>query len=197
MIRHMRDDPVVVDLVVRARRGDKAAWDAIVERYAPLVWAVCRRHRLSGADAEDVGASVWLRLVENLGGLREPAALPGWLATTARRECLQFLSMQNRQIPVEDLDVGPDTGPASDEWLLLEERRDALRQAFAGLQERCQRLLAMLFGEPPTPYAEISATLEMAIGAIGPNRKRCLDRLRRSRALIDLAGGPPPVTGSG
>jgi RNA polymerase sigma factor (sigma-70 family) len=195
MMRTMRDDPVVVDLVVRAREGDKAAWDAIVERYAPLVWSVCRRHRLSGADAEDVGASVWLRLVESLGGLREPAALPGWLATTARRECLQFLSVKNRQVPVEDLDVGADTGPASDEWLLLEERRDALRQGFAELQERCQRLLAMLFGEPPTPYTEISTSLGMAIGAIGPNRKRCLDRLRRTQALLSFDDSPNPGTG--
>lgn len=185
MIRSMRDDPVVVDLVVRARQGDKAAWDTIVERYAPLVWSVCRRHRLSGADAEDVGASVWLRLVENLAGIREPAALPGWLATTTRRECLQLLNTKNRQVPVEDLDIGTDTEPASDAGLLIEERRDALRQAFAGLQERCQRLLSMLFAEPPVPYAEISATLGMAIGAIGPNRKRCLDRLRESPALLE------------
>jgi len=197
MIPVMRDDPVVVDLVVRARQGDKAAWDTIVERYAPLVWSVCRRHRLTGVDAEDVGASVWLRLVESLDGLREPAALPGWLATTARRECLQFLTTKKRQVPVEDLDLGIDPGPESDDWLLAEERRDALREAFAGLQERCRRLLAMLFGEPPTPYAEISATLEMAIGAIGPNRKRCLDRLRRSRSLLDLGGEPPPITGRG
>ena len=176
----MRDDPVVVDLVERARKGDKAAWDSIVERFAPLVWSVCHRHRLSGADADDVGASVWLRLVENLGGLREPAALPGWLATTTRRECLHLLTVKNRQIPVEDLDLGRDTGPESDEWLLIEERRDALRQAFADLQERCKRLLSMLFGDPPSPYLEISATLEIAVGAIGPSRKRCLEQLRRS-----------------
>jgi RNA polymerase sigma factor (sigma-70 family) len=185
MIPTMRDDPVVVELVVRARQGDKAAWDAIVERYAPLIWSVCGRHRLSGADAEDVGASVWLRLVENLDGLREPAALPGWLATTARRECLQFLTTKNRQVPVEDLDLGADLGPASDEWLLIEERRDALRQAFGDLQERCQRLLEMLFAEPRVPYAQIAATLDMAIGAIGPNRKRCLDRLRENPALLE------------
>jgi RNA polymerase sigma factor (sigma-70 family) len=193
MIAAVRDDPGVVDVVLRARRGDKTAWDAIVERYAPLVWSVCRRHGLAGPDADDVGASVWLRLVENLDKVREPAALPGWLATTARRECLQFLSARKRQVPVEELDFRADPGPANDEWLLLEERQAALRLAFAGLQERCRRLLSMLFSDPPTPYAEIGATLEMAVGAIGPNRKRCLDRLRRSRALLYLGDAPPPV----
>jgi hypothetical protein len=56
-------------------------------------------HRWSGrsaavtscrADADDVGGSVWLRLVEQLGALREPAALPGWIATTTDRECQRY-----------------------------------------------------------------------------------------------------------
>ena len=39
----MRDDPTVVALVNRAARGDSAAWNEIVERYAPLVWGICTR----------------------------------------------------------------------------------------------------------------------------------------------------------
>src|SRR6266446_3104420 len=87
----VRDDPSVRDLVIRARGGDKQAWDALVERYAPLVWSICRRHRLGLADAEDVGQSVWLQLVSHLDTVRDPAALPGWLATTTRRECGRIL----------------------------------------------------------------------------------------------------------
>src|SRR6266576_1518803 len=83
----MRNDPPVTGLVIRARNGDKAAWDALVERYAPLIWSICRRYRLDRVDADDVAQSVWLHLLQHLGDLRDPAALPGWLATTARREC--------------------------------------------------------------------------------------------------------------
>ena len=97
----MRDDPTVVDLVTRARDGDKDAWDELVERYAPLLWSVCRRYRLSPADAEDVGQSVWLRLVEHLPGLRESAALPGWIATTTQRECYRLLRASSRVEPVD------------------------------------------------------------------------------------------------
>ena len=50
----MRDDWLVTDLVTRARTGEKQAWDALVERYAPLIWSVCRRYRLGDADAGDV-----------------------------------------------------------------------------------------------------------------------------------------------
>jgi hypothetical protein len=40
-------DAPVTDLVTRARGGDQQAWDAIVERYAPLVWSICRQYRLA------------------------------------------------------------------------------------------------------------------------------------------------------
>ena len=73
----MRDDPVVTALVTRARNGDKQAWDTLVERYAPLIWSICRRHRLADADADDVGQRVWLQLADHLDKIGDPAALPG------------------------------------------------------------------------------------------------------------------------
>src|SRR5690348_6321352 len=79
------------DLVTRAANGDGQAWDALVERYAPLIWSICRWHHLADADARDVGQTVWLRLVNQLAALRNPAALPGWLATTTRRACRRTL----------------------------------------------------------------------------------------------------------
>lgn len=183
------DDGSVPALVARARAGDQAAWDRIVELHAPLVRAVCARHRLSEADTDDVAATVWLRLVERLGTIREPAALPGWLATTTRNECLQLLRGRKRDIPMVADDVVDDDAPAADDWLVREERFIALRQAFTQLSEKCQRLLSLLFTEPPLPYVEISAMLGMAVGGIGPNRMRCLDMLRRTSliaALLDV-----------
>src|SRR5271169_4995387 len=84
-------EAIITDLVSRARNGDKQAWDALVERYAPLIWSICRKYELRGADAEDVGQSVWLHLVDHLDRVRDPAALPAWLATTTRRECARVL----------------------------------------------------------------------------------------------------------
>ena len=94
--------PLVIDLVTRARNGGEQSWDALVERYTPLIWLICRRYRLSRADAEDVGQSVWLRLVDQLDKVRDPAALPGSLATTTPRECGRVLrprTARTRQWP--------------------------------------------------------------------------------------------------
>jgi RNA polymerase sigma factor (sigma-70 family) len=187
----MGDDPSVAALVARARMGDQHAWARLVERYAQLLWSICRRYGLSHPDAADVCQRVWTVLVEQLPALREPAALPGWLVTTTRRECLRLLRAE-RQHAALDTAIEPGVEPAAgdeaavDRELLAAEREAALRAAFAQLKERCRRLLAMLAQDPPVPYAEISARLHMRIGSIGPTRARCLEDLRRSPPLAAL-----------
>lgn len=79
------------ELVVRARDGDGDAWARLVERHSGLLWSIARSHGLNDADSGDVVQTTWLRLVERIDGLREPAATACWLATTARNECLRLL----------------------------------------------------------------------------------------------------------
>jgi RNA polymerase sigma factor (sigma-70 family) len=185
----VRDDPLVIDLVTRARNGDKRAWEMLVERYAPLIWSICRRYRLD-ADAEDLGQFVWLQLVDQLDRIRDPAALPGWLATVTRRECLRLLGAARGPLAdghVMDAEVVPDEqARTAEEELLAAERHAALREAFGDLPPRGQRLILLLIEDPPVPYAEISARLGIPIGSIGPTRRRCLDKLRRHPAIAAL-----------
>ena len=140
------DGLVVTDLVTRARTGDKRAWDTLVERYAPLIWSICCRHRL-GADAEDISQSVWLRLVGQLDKIRDPAALPGWLATTTRRECLRLLGAARGPLAdgyVVDAEAVPDEqARTAEEELLAAERHAALREAFRDLPPCDQQLIAV------------------------------------------------------
>jgi RNA polymerase sigma factor (sigma-70 family) len=178
----MCDDPTVADLVASARNGDKQAWDGLVERYAPLIWSICRRYRLGAADAEDVGQAVWMHLVEHLDDLRDVGALPGWLATTTRRECCRVLRATCK-LPADGQVLA--NLPAGHE-LLVAERNAALREAFARLSPGGQSLLAMLITDPPVPYSEISARLGIPVGSIGPSRRRYLDRLRRDPAIVRL-----------
>lgn len=191
----MRDDPVVVVLVTRAQDGDQTAWDEIIERFAPLVWSICHRFRLSEADAHDVGQNVWLRLVEHLDVLREPAALPGWLATTTRRECIRVQRLgwkRDRQLVEPEYDLPADEDQTQvDQWLIAAERKAALRAAFAELGERCRELLALLMADPPVAYIDISSRLGMPVGAIGPNRSRCLGRMRRHPSIVALVEDSP------
>lgn len=188
----MRDDPLIIALVRRAAAGEPDAWDEIVERYVPLVWSICVRYQLSRQDIDDVGQNVWLLLVEHIGRVREPAALPGWLATTTHRQCLRVVRAAHRRdrsaLPQgDDLGADPDA-PAIDEDILAAERDAAVRAAFAELPGPCRELLAMLISDPPYSYAQVSAALNIAVGSIGSKRGRCLKLMRQSphlAAIID------------
>lgn len=187
----------VTALVEAAARGDQRAWDGLVERYTPLVMSVVRRFHLPEHDAKDVRQTVWLRLVEHLEEIREPRALPTWLITTTRNECVGWARSTRRTTPFDPLSGsevadGPDVTPVDDE-LLREERLHALREGFSQLPPQHRALLALLAADPPLSYAEISRRLDLPIGSIGPTRKRCLQKLRHSPALmtfLDEAGDP-------
>jgi RNA polymerase sigma factor (sigma-70 family) len=186
----MGDDRSITGLVTRARHGDQRAWDDLVERYGPLVWSVCRRYQLTRPDAEDVQQTVWLQLVNRLGKIRDPAALPGWLATTTRRECVRVLRAARgphaaESVPDADAIPDPRTGMAEQE-LLVAERHATLREALARLPPGWQRLIGKLIEDPPLTYAEISAALSIPVGSIGPLRGRCLDKLRADPAIAAL-----------
>jgi RNA polymerase sigma factor (sigma-70 family) len=177
-------------LVSRAREGDQDAWNAIVERYLPLVCGVVRRHRLSETDGDDVCQTLWLRLVEHLATLREPAALPGWIATTTRNECLRVIAGRKRMTPVDPVESGALAGVSDDlagADLLAAEERQALREGLAELPAGRRALLLILLADPPVPYADISERLDIPIGSIGPTRARALEQLRNTRALRALS----------
>jgi RNA polymerase sigma factor (sigma-70 family) len=179
----------VADLVHAAHSGDQSAWEQLLRRFKPLICSVIRSYRLSASDAEDVSQLVWLRLVEHLGNIREPRALPGWIVTTTRRECLRLLSASRHTISFDGCtdQCGPlfAQEPDFDEGLWRMQCHQALHQGLAGLSEHQRQLLLLLTADPAPSYDELSRRLGMPRGSIGPTRARALRRLRQ---LIDALG---------
>ena len=175
-----------------------------MERYAPLVWSICRRHQLSDSGANDVQQSVWLQLASQPDKIGDLAALAGWLATTTRRECSRILCAPREPLAAgyaQDAETIPDQQPGiADQELLTAEHYAVLREAFARLPRCCQQLISMLIQDPPVPYAQISTALNIPVGRIGLRRSRCLDKLRNDPVIAALinagaAAAPGEVTG--
>jgi DNA-directed RNA polymerase specialized sigma24 family protein len=128
--------------------------------------------------------------VDQLDKIRDPAALPGWLATTTRRECVRVLRAvrgPHAARYARDAETIPDDqAQMAEQQVLVAERHAALREAFAHLPPCDQQLIALLIQDPPVLYAEISARLRIPVGSIGPTRGRCLDKLRRHPAIAAL-----------
>ncbi|MDL4815918.1 RNA polymerase sigma factor [Actinomadura opuntiae] len=182
-----RDDDAD-ELVSRAREGDGAAWARLVERYSGLLWSIARAHGLDDADAGDVVQTSWLRLVERIDALDDPAATGCWLATTARNECLRLVRRRARELPPAALmihgghgaggghgTIGEFRGP--DEVAVMRDRVGRVGAALEALPRRCRTLLR-LFAQAAS-YAELAAALGIPVGSVGPTRARCLSALRR------------------
>lgn len=186
-------DYPITSLVDAAVSGDERAWHELVDRYTPLLASTLRRFGLTTVENQDAAQTVWLRLVEHLGGLREPRALPMWIITTAKREAQRCLANRRRSVPYDPHDpswLASSDGAEPDADLLRAELHDALLEGLAELTARQRKLLLLLLEDPPMSYAQISEHTGIPPGSIGPTRARALDRLRETFAVRDYLTGP-------
>lgn len=167
-----------------AARGDQNAWNALVDRFGQMVWSVARGFRLDDATAKDISQTVWLKLIENIDSIDDPERLPGWLATTCRRESMRVSRRQERDVPtVFEYDV-EDPAPSMDDVLIDNEESRFMVRAFQALDETCQQLLRLMTVEPALSYEDISEATGRPIGSLGPTRARCLEKLKTAIGRI-------------
>ena len=183
-------------LLAACLKGDQAAWDSLVDRYAALIYSIPLKYGFREADAADVFQSVCVTLLEKLGTVREPRGLAAWIITTTSRQCLALAHRQtrernrtaNRQVTAEIDTAAPDLLP-EDEILALE-RQYAVRAAINQLAPKCRGLIEALFSDAheQTSYQQLADRLGVPMNSLGPTRARCLSRLRH---LLTAAGYAP------
>ena len=176
------------ELVIACRRGDEAAWETLIRRYQRLIYTIPRRAGLNEDLSAEVFQEVFTTLFEKLDEIESPERLKAWIVTTARRKTWRLISRENRTQNFEnfgeenetELTRLPDEAPLPDEVLIQLEEQHLVREAVLSLDERCQKLLTLLFYRPePPPYSEIAASIGTTEGSIGPTRARCLQKLLR------------------
>jgi RNA polymerase sigma factor (sigma-70 family) len=185
-VREAPDD----ELLAACLRGESAGWEALLDRYAALIYSIARKYRLSDADCADVFQSVCITLLEKLETVRAPAGLAAWLITTTSRQCQAVWRRQRREqahtageltVPVAD------PGELPDAELLGIERQRQVRAAIRQLTPNCRRLVEALFLDEAT-YQQLARGMGVPINSLGPTRARCLQHLRR---LLLSAGYVP------
>lgn len=168
------------DFLLEISGGNTMTWDGILRRYGKLVSAIVRSFRLQDADTLDAIQMTWLRLAENAHSIQFPERLGGWLATTARRECLHILCQAKHTPDLIDVlsETLADSSEGPEQHVIDVDTKRTLLKLVDELSPRRQMLLRMLFADESLPYAEVSRVSGIPLGGIGPTRTRALRQLQ-------------------
>lgn len=174
-------------LVKRCRQGDQSAWDALVDRYQRLIFAIPRRAGLSEEQAADVFQEVFLTLVEKIDTIEQPEKIRSWMVTTAKfktwgviRSSKGHYSPKTEEEMEAEMAAIADESPLADDILIELEEQHLIRNALKLLEERCQQILSMIYlCDPAASYAEVAAAIGVGETSISPLRSRCLKKLEK------------------
>lgn len=175
------------ELIIACQRGDEAAWNELVNRYQRLIFTVPRRAGLSEEQSADILQEVFLTLFEKLDEIEQPEKIRSWFVTTAkfktwgavRGEKGFHLSGTEEEIEAEMMNL-PDSSPLADAVLIELEEQHLIRTALRELEERCQKILSMIYlRDSPATYAEVAREIGVGETSISPLRTRCLKKLAK------------------
>ena len=175
------------ELIRECRTGSQAAWDELVMRYQRLIFAIPRRAGLSEEQASDVFQEVFLTLFEKLDEIEQPDRIRSWIVTTAKfktwavvRGSKGLYSPESEEEMEHEMANLPDSAPLADDRLIELEQQHLIRTALNKLEERCQKILSMLYlSNAGASYSEVAKVVGVGETSISPLRSRCLKKLEK------------------
>lgn len=171
-------------LIERARRGDEAAFEAVVRRHKNRIYRTCLAMLGDPVEADEAAQDVFVRLYDNFRKFRGESRLSTWLYRVAFNGCADRLrkSRSERMDRTELAGMDPPSSDRPDRWLEEKETAARLRRALDELPEEFREVVILRELEG-CDYAEISEILDVPIGTVE-------SRLFRGRQkLKDLLSG--------
>ena len=168
-------DPDAV-LMLRVKRGDRAAFVTLVEKYKQPLFSFVFRTLRDETETEDVAQNTFLQVWKSRARYERTAKFTTWLFTIARNLCLNEIRRRSRH-PAESLE---ETHPEHDdqpsrqyedkqiflptENALHSELAKKIEEALAELPEN-QRTAILLCRQDEVSYEEIAEILGCSLSA--------------------------------
>jgi RNA polymerase sigma factor (sigma-70 family) len=189
-MRAIRDGDPDAGLVVAAQRGDRAALDALVAQYLPLLYNIVGRALNGHADTDDVVQETMLRAVRGIGDLRDPAAFRSWLVAVAVRQVRDHAASRRTHLTGDDppdvADPGADFVDLTILRMGLSGQRRETAEATRWLDDDDQELLALWWQEAAGTLdrGEVAAGLGMTPAHAAVRISRMKERLTTARLVV-------------
>lgn len=170
------------ELVERAQRGDREAYEALALSVADRLYATAYRMVEDSDAAYDAAQLALVSIWTDLPSLRDPDRFEAWAYRLVVRECLSHLRTRRRrpvvQLPRGELLADPVDGPAG------VAARDQIERALTTLAPE-QRAVVVLHYFAGLPLAEIAAILDVPYGTVGSRMHHAMRSLRAALEAAD------------
>lgn len=183
-------------ILQEAAKGSEIHFDALVERYTPLMYRVARGITGSHAEAEDVVQETFLRIFKNLDNFSaDKANFKTWALTIARNQSINTLaSIKRKALQFFGDRDEDDTGPEYSFNPMSAETHDAetllsIKQKFAQLEKALkkiperQKTALLLKTQENMSYEEIAAIMSVSVSSVESlifrGRKKLLEMMEK------------------
>jgi RNA polymerase sigma-70 factor (ECF subfamily) len=160
------------------RRGDREAFDRLVERYQRDVYRLCYRYLNNHEDANDAAQEVFLRAYRAIERFRGDSAFSTWLYRIAVNTCLNFRAAR-RPLGEELPDTIADPRPGAQWTVEKDERSRRVREAVSRLPEK-QRATVILKVYHDLTHEEVAVILGATVGTVKANLFHALGNLKKA-----------------
>lgn len=171
----LRDDDR--EAVAACQRGEREAFDRLVERYQRDVYRLCFRYLDDSHDAHDVAQDTFLRAYRSIGSFRGDSAFSTWLYRIAVNASLNFRSRRHAASEALPEDLR-DGAPGAPERIEREELSRRVRRAVSRLPDR-QRATLILKVYHELTHEQVARILGSSVGTVKANLFHALGNLKR------------------
>ena len=163
-------------LVARSQAGDSTAFDALVVKYSPRLYALVYNMTANHEDTNDMLQDVWAKAYRSIGGFRGKSKLSTWLHTIATNTTINFLKRRGnrRTLSLDDVDSGLFQDK---EFVELQAASTPVRETDLGEMQRKingammqltpeHRAAVTMFDIQGMPHADIAKVLGISEGTV-------------------------------
>jgi RNA polymerase sigma-70 factor (ECF subfamily) len=176
--------PPVDEETVRAiKLGSVAAWEVAYRVYGRPMMGFLMTQLRDRDDASEALSETYLRALEKIGGFRGGAfSFRAWLYRIARNVASDRRRMRSRLVPgITEGDLVDRSQLSCDEWVIGHEDGEAVRRAFAGLNNEDRELLWLRVCEG-MDSAEVGRIIGKRPGTVRMQQLRALELMARRMA---------------